>query len=356
MIYWMYSLPLWLSGLLTVLIFCAFGTTGLVTTRRWAPSLHHATVSHNDIVGYFFGAITVLYGITLGLLMVGDWSTLTETQQKVDLEASTLAAFYLDVSQYPEPHRGRLQDDLRRYTREVIDVAWPEQRKGIIPRGNVTTVANLANDLAAFEPASEQQRILDLEAYNRFNELVERRRSRLLGVTAGLSGALWALVFIGAAINIAVTWCFHLQNQRMHLWMTALTSSLLGLMIFLLSAMDHPYLGHISVSLEPFNLIYDDLMKPGESPPGSRAPSALQNSLKRRAIRLMKSYKESGILENAIKNSGDPSVENHTRCARNPAPPAPYCERAFQIHAKRLWPKHVAEEVGFRWSALGLVR
>lgn len=274
MIYWMYFLPLWLSGTITVFAFCLFGVVGLVATRRWVPSLHHATVSYNDIVGYYFGAITLLYGITLGLLMVGDWSTLTETQQKADQEASTLAAFYIDVSQFPEPMRGRLQDDVRRYTREVINVGWPEQQKGIIPRGNVATVANLVHDLTAFEPASEGQKVLCHETYDRFDELVERRRSRLLGVTEGLSGALWALVYLGAVINIAVTWCFQLYNQRMHLWMTLLTSSLLGLMIFLLSAMDHPYLGQIAVSSQPFQLVYDDLMKPGASASGSGAPSA----------------------------------------------------------------------------------
>src|SRR5262249_43305117 len=110
--------PLWLSGLLTVLVFCAFGITGLVATRRWVPSLHHANVLYSDIAGYYFGAITLLYGITLGLLMVGDRTTLTETQEKVDREASTLAPFYLDVSRYPESHRGRLQNDLRSYTRD----------------------------------------------------------------------------------------------------------------------------------------------------------------------------------------------------------------------------------------------
>ena len=284
MIYWMYSLPVWLFGVLTVLIFCVFGIAGLAATRKFAPSLHHVTVSHNDIVGYYFGAITLLYGITLGLLMVGNWSTFADTQEKVDREASTLAAFYLDVSHYPDPIRGRLQKDLWNYTHEVIDVAWPEQQKGIIPRGNVLTVVNLANDLATFEPASEEQQILHTETYNRFNELVERRRSRLLGVTAGLSGALWALVLIGAAINIAVTWCFYLHNQRMHFWMTALTSSLLGLMIFLLAAMDHPYLGKISVSLEPFQLIYDDLMKPDETTPDSGILSAPTNLSKRPVI------------------------------------------------------------------------
>jgi hypothetical protein len=39
--------------------------------------------------------------------------------------------------------------------------------------------------------------------------------------------------FDRGVINIAVTWCFHLHNRRMHFWMTALISTLLGLMIFL---------------------------------------------------------------------------------------------------------------------------
>src|SRR5262249_46482425 len=158
-------------------------------------------------------------------------------------------------SRYPEPTRRRLQNDLRNYTRMVIDEAWPEQQKGIIPRGNVATVATLADDLAAFEPASEGQKILHAETYQRFDELVERRRSRLLGVGAGLLRAMWSLVLIGAAITIAVTWCFQVRNPNMHLLMTAFTSSLLGVMIFLMAAMDHPYFGKISVSSEPFQLI-----------------------------------------------------------------------------------------------------
>src|SRR5215470_10246284 len=99
MIYSIYDLPNWLFGLLSVLVFCAFGLTGLAATRRWVPSLHHATLSHNDIVGYYFSAITVLYGITLGLLMVGVWSTFSQTAEKVDREADSLAALYMDVSQ-----------------------------------------------------------------------------------------------------------------------------------------------------------------------------------------------------------------------------------------------------------------
>src|SRR5215471_7675538 len=273
MIDWIYDLPNWLFGTLTVLIFCAFGLIGLVATRKWVPSLHHATLSHNDIVGYYFGAVTVLYGITLGLLMVGVWSNFTETEGTVDHEAGALAALYLDVSHYPSPSRERLQKSLRDYTRQVIDVSWPQQKQRIVPTGNNAIVAVLAYDLAAFEPRTEGQQVLHAEAYRQFNDLMQLRRSRLLGVTAGLSGALWALVLIGAVINIAVTWCFHLHNQKMHIWMTMLTSSLLGLMIFLLAAMDHPYLGKLAVTSQPFQLCYDQLMKPDENADSSSAPT-----------------------------------------------------------------------------------
>jgi hypothetical protein len=121
----------------------------------------------------------------------------------------------------------------------------------------------LQQHLVSFEPATEAQKMLHAEALHQFNDLIERRRSRLLSVTSGLSASLWALVLVGAAISIAVTWFFRVQKTRLHVWMTVLISSLLGMMIFLLAAMDHPFRGELSVGPEAFELVYDQLMKPG---------------------------------------------------------------------------------------------
>ena len=263
--YWVYDLPNWLFGVLTVLVFCAFGIGGMIITRRWVPSLHQSEVPHNDIVGFYFSGITVFYGITLGLLMVNVSTNFSEAQQKVDREASCLAAFYRDLSNFPERSRSQLQNDLRRYTRTVIDVGWPLQQKGIIPRSpNKTELDDLGRDLASFEPATEAQKSLLWESFHLYNELVEWRRSRHVSVTSGLSSSLWALVLIGAIINLAVTWAFHVKSRKMHLLMTTLVSSLLGLMVFLLAAMDHPFMGKISVSSEPFQIVYETLMKPDD--------------------------------------------------------------------------------------------
>jgi len=259
--YWVYDLPNWLFGVITISAFLVFGLGGLALTRRWVPGLHHEDHSHNDVVGFYLGALTVFYGITLGLLMVGVWGNFSETEGKVDREAAIDAALYRDISSYPDPLRENLQYDLRMYTRNIIDVGWPEQRKGIVPKENVVILGNLQRHMMSFEPATEGQKILHAEAYRQLNQLVEQRRSRLVSATSGLSTSLWTLVLVGAMINIAGTWFFHLRKRAMHIFMTILISSLLGLMIFLLAAMDHPFRGNLSVGPEPFENVYDQLMR-----------------------------------------------------------------------------------------------
>jgi len=259
--YWVYDMPNWLFGSLTIAVFLAIGLGGYFGSREWVRSLHPESHSYNDIVGCYFGALTVLYGITLGLLMVGVWSNFSDTEQRVSREAATLSVLFHDISHYPEPIRSKLQEGLKEYCRDVISVAWPQQRKGIISLSGRLILRRVEDQLTSFEPSTHGQMTLHAEAFRQFNQLREERRARLDSVRTGLSGNLWALVLIGAFINVAVTWFFHAKDTNVHFWMTTLLSSLLGLMIFLLAAMDHPYLGSQSVGPDAFQVVYDQTIQ-----------------------------------------------------------------------------------------------
>jgi hypothetical protein len=261
--FWVYSLPTWLFGVLTIGTFVFVGVGGMFLTRKWARGLHFEDHSHNDIVGFFLGAVTVFYGVTLGLMSVGAWTTHTDAEMKVAQEAASLAALYRDVSSYPVERRTELQEGLRHYTREVIDVAWPAQRRGTIPSGGIELLDAFQKKLVVFEPSSEGQKILHAEAYREYDRLVEFRRLRLQSVTGGLSAALWFMLLGGAFICIAITWFFYMRNQSMHFWMTVLLSALLGLLIFELATIDYPFRGDMSVSPDAFVTVYEQLMKPG---------------------------------------------------------------------------------------------
>jgi hypothetical protein len=254
--YWVYDLPNWLFGVLTVAATASVGLGGLYATRRWVRRVHLERHSHNEVVGYYLSAVCVFYGITLGLLLVATWQTYSDVQTRVGDEAAAVGALYRDISSFPEPNRSLLQSDLRQYTRQVIDLAWPQQRRGIIPQQEGDTLSILQKHLIGFEPTTEGQKAIYTEAYRGFNRVAELRGRRLQSVQGGLAGPLWVVVFAGALLTIAVTWFFDIRSQSMHFWMTALLCALLGLLIYLLAALDNPFRGEISVSPEPFEIMY----------------------------------------------------------------------------------------------------
>jgi len=256
---WIYALPSWITGIAVALIFNTLGVAGLYSTRRWVRRQHGINHSHNDIVSYFLAAVVVFYGITLGLLAVSAWTNYSQVEDRVDSEAEIISSLYRDLGPYPEPIRSALREDLRQYTREAIDVAWPLQRKGIVPGKSVLSLDNFQQEISAFQPATPAQQIIQAEVFRQFNTLVEARRARLNSVHSHMPRALWTLVICGTLITLAVTFFFDTPSFSMHLWLTIFLATLLALMIFLISVLDAPFRGRSGVSPAPLEMVSHEM-------------------------------------------------------------------------------------------------
>jgi hypothetical protein len=78
----------------------------------------------------YFG---VIYGLLLGLLAVATYQNRLDVAKSNANEASSLSALYRNITAYPEPSRTELQNLQKEHTRYLIEDAWPQQRKGIVP-------------------------------------------------------------------------------------------------------------------------------------------------------------------------------------------------------------------------------
>jgi hypothetical protein len=78
----------------------------------------------------------------------------------------------------------QLQTNLRQYTRQVIDIAWPLQRRGIVPVSEGVVLSDLQTRLSTFEPRTEGQKALYAEALRGFDQVAELRGRRLQSVRA----------------------------------------------------------------------------------------------------------------------------------------------------------------------------
>ncbi len=259
--YWIYDLPNWLFGVLAISAFIGFGLGGLLMARHFLAHRWAHRRAQNEVISYFFAAVCALYGITLGLISVGAWQNYADTDNKAGQEASAVAALYRDMDSFPEPTHTTLKIALKDYVHFVIHESWPQQQKGIIPTGGGIRLSVVQSALYGFHPNTKEQEIIDAEAIKQFNRVTELREARLQNVKSGLPAAVWWVVVLGAAINISFSWIFVVESPRMHMLLTSLFGGLIGLLVFLMAAMDNPYRGEFSVGPDALNAVYNGLMK-----------------------------------------------------------------------------------------------
>lgn len=260
MIYWIYDIPGWVFGILTVSLFVLLSCGGLWLTREPIRRNFRLSDDTNEAVNSYFSGVGVFYGLLLGLVAVATWENFEDVSGLVSGEAAALGALYRDVGAYPEPLRTDLQHGLRAYTKFVIDEAWPAQQKGLILVGGTLILDKFQNRMLAFEPKSQGQSVLHAEAFRAFNHLVEARRLRVDAVGTGLPAVLWSVVLIGAALSIFVTYFLYIGDFRLHLILTATLAMFIGLMVFLTAVVDNPFRGDSAVSADAYRLIMDGVM------------------------------------------------------------------------------------------------
>ncbi|HET9327403.1 MAG TPA: DUF4239 domain-containing protein [Candidatus Eisenbacteria bacterium] len=258
---WMFDLPLIVAGPLVMFLLLGFSLGGLYLFRRHLlPRLrfeqHEATFGAGMV-----SSIMVFYGLSAALVAVNVWDQYKQVGSIASRETTALNLLWRDVGGYPGEFRVPLQKRLREYTYFVIHEAWPLQRKGVVPSRGLDQMTQFQAILTSFEPRTEAQKILAAETFRSYNHLIEIRRERLDSVNAHLPGVFWAVLIFGAIISLISAFFFPIVDGRVHAAQTALLAVFIGLVIFLILALDRPYRGDLGVTAEPYQLLYDQLMK-----------------------------------------------------------------------------------------------
>ena len=266
MFYWIYDHPSWQIGLLFAAFFVGVTWLGILFIRPFLRLFVRNQDGLNDLVGYVLGCYSVFYGLLVGLIAVAAYQSLAEVEKTVALESGNLTVLYRMVSNYPEPLRGQLQRELQDYTLFVIKDDWAAQRQGKLLAEGTNRLKDFQDHMLAFEPATKAQEILHAQALREFSDYIKIRRLRRHSVDAGIPTVMWGVVIIGAFINIMIVWMFEMRIIVQFI-LGGLLALFIGIVVFLIAAMDNPFRGELSVSPAPFQAVYDLLMKPGKAAP-----------------------------------------------------------------------------------------
>jgi len=262
MLEFLFDLPLVICGPAIVGLLCLFAIGGLLLVRRRVLPRLRIRVEDSEFSGALVQCVMVFYGLAVALIAVSVSQTYSDVSKIVSQEATALASLYRDVSCYPEAIRSRLQQGLRDYVDYVIQKAWPLQQRGQVPGGGVELMDRFQTILVGFEPSTEGQKLLHGETLRAYNSMILARRLRLDAVNTGLPTVMWAVVVAGAFIGLTATFFFKVEDARLHGILVTLLAAFMGLIIFMILALDRPFRGDLGIGSRPYQLIYDHLMKP----------------------------------------------------------------------------------------------
>jgi hypothetical protein len=247
-------------GVLVVIGACLAAVAGLELVQRLVP--HEKRQEHNDVAGFLYAVIGVVYAVLLALLVIAVWQQYEKANETVESEANGVAEVAWLAHRLPEPEHHQLQEDARSYAQEVVDQEWPQMEQGL--GGGVQSFPegwNLIDDMRAtlqdFEPSTEAEQELYAEGLDRISRFGDARRMRFVAAEEGIPGILWAVLVFGAVVTVGFTYLFGMRNTWAHRLMVMSLTAVIALVLFTVWVMEHPFSGGAHLEPEAFELILE---------------------------------------------------------------------------------------------------
>jgi Protein of unknown function (DUF4239) len=112
-------------------------------------------------------------------------------------------------------------------------------------------------DIQNFEPRTKAEEQLYAEGLDQVDILSDARRMRLVAAEEGVPGVLWAVLIFGGVAAIGFTYLFGLENTWAHRLMVVTLAAVIGLVLFTIGAMEHPFSGGARIGTGAFELVLE---------------------------------------------------------------------------------------------------
>src|SRR5919107_175643 len=246
-------------GVLVVAGACLAAIAGLELVQRLVPAQKRQ--EHNDVAGFLYAVIGVVYAVLLALLVIAVWEQYQSARETVESEANGVAEVAWLAHRLPDPERHVLQEDARSYAQEVVDEEWPRMEQGLEGAQSLPEGWDLIDDMRAtlqeVEPRTVAEQELYAEGLDRISRFGDARRMRIVAAQEGIPGVLWAVLVFGAVVTGGFTYLFGLRNSWAHRLMVMSLTSVIVLVLFTIGVMEDPFSGGASLEPEAFELILE---------------------------------------------------------------------------------------------------
>ncbi len=213
--------------------------------------------SHNEVTGFLFLAIASFYALLLSFIVLVVWEQLNETIGIVSKEGSTAMTLYRDIKYYPDTVRSKpLKTAYLNFVFDVVDDEFPEMARMERARGTSESFDLVFVRMAQLDPKTPMESMLVSEMMTQLNTLAADRGQRITTMDVEIRPPLWMPIILGALITLLCAMYLDIERLRMHFILTALLGAFIGMFLFVIVVLDHPYSGVFGLKPDSYMQIF----------------------------------------------------------------------------------------------------
>jgi hypothetical protein len=240
---------LWLRLALVLIVAMLVGVGSVLLANRTLPK--PVAEGHNSTLSPFLTCVALVYGPLLGFTVVVAWGHFSSAEANVAHEASTLTTMYRQTVGMPVPEQTQMRELLRKYAKTV---EGPEGNKQDVGSPSDTAQAALTEmyKVLAREQSSAASSATSGEFLGQLTVLASDSNQRMLDAQPRRPGLLWAGLLTGGVVLVALSGFMRLDSTRGHLMLSSAIALLLGLLLFIVFWLDHPFENPLGITYAPF--------------------------------------------------------------------------------------------------------
>jgi len=256
-----------MSGILQALTFVGgfllFAVVGVLVVRRLVH--RHVAEGHNDVLVPLFLTAGVIYAVLLGFMVVAVWESYDAAHETAALEAATLIPLYRDTGDMSPVPGAKMRGLLREYAEEVATGEWKSlETTGHASEKARTISGDVLRVFGTLNPTTKIREIIDAQFLSTYSDLLIQRNKRLLQASESLSWVMWLGAIGGGIVVIGMSFIIYMDTTWPHVLMVGVMAGLIGLLMFMMSVLSHPFVGPLALEPAPFEAslkVFDDIDK-----------------------------------------------------------------------------------------------
>jgi len=220
--------------------------------------------SMNEVAGYISATISMIYAIFFGFMALYLLENFDIAANSVEKEATVLNSIYHSSKVLPQSICREVQNEVEDYITVVLNHDWPsmvldtdagEESEQVLDK-ILMTLYNIHS-----KNSSDIMTLFILqEMIKEVKSMYEYRDKRLMMSHAALGADFWVVILLGAFLTIGVNYFFGM-HFHFHVLSVIAVSIAVSSILFLLIAIDRPYIGDFSVKSEGFEKLLAEIKK-----------------------------------------------------------------------------------------------